>query len=131
MQSAARIDRRMNDPPDSSNALATHTLLDYHGCNPDVLASADTLRPLALEAVRSAGGTIVTDIFHGFSPHGVSGVIVIAESHVAIHTWPEHGFAAVDVFSCSPKLDQEVIALSFTRALQSQSVTRRIEPRGP
>ena len=111
--------------------LAKHTLLDFHGCNPDVLASADTLRPLALEAVRSAGGTIVTDIFHGFSPHGVSGVIVIAESHVAIHTWPEHRFAAVDVFSCSPKLDQEAIERAFAAALQCESVTRRIEPRGP
>ncbi len=111
--------------------LAKHTLLDFHGCDPAVLASADTLRPLALEAVRSAGGTIVTDIFHGFSPHGVSGVIVIAESHVAIHTWPERGFAAVDVFSCSPKLDQEAIECAFASALKSESVTRRVEPRGP
>lgn len=111
--------------------LAKHTLLDFHGCDPAVLASADTLRPLALEAVRSAGGTIVTDIFHGFSPHGVSGVIVIAESHVAIHTWPEHRFAAVDVFSCSPKLDQEAIEHAFAAALKSETVTRRIEPRGP
>ena len=123
--------RPMNDYRETQSALAKHTLLDFHGCDPTVLASADTLRPLALEAVRSAGGTIVTDIFHGFSPHGVSGVIVIAESHVAIHTWPEHGFAAVDVFSCSPKLDQEAIERSFARALQSQSVTRRVESRGP
>jgi S-adenosylmethionine decarboxylase proenzyme len=63
------------------------------------------LKELLLEAVRRGGGTIVTDVFHTFSPHGVSGVIVIAESHVAIHTWPEHGYAAVDIFSCGSKLD--------------------------
>ncbi len=112
-------------------ALANHILLDFHGCRTEVLANAETLRPLALEAVRQAGGTIVTDIFHGFSPHGVSGVIVIAESHVAIHTWPEHGFAAVDVFSCSPKLDFQAIETAFVNLLQSTSVTRRQEPRGP
>ena len=43
--------------------------------------------------------TIVRDVFHQFSPHGISGVVVIAESHLAIHTWPEHGYAAVDLFS--------------------------------
>ena len=108
------------------NALAQHTLLDYHGCNPNVLASADILRPLALEAVRAAGGTIVTDIFHGFSPHGVSGVIVIAESHVAIHTWPEHRYAAVDVFSCSPKLDQAAMAKKIAAALGAERMESRV-----
>ena len=54
-----------------------------------------------LEAAEKSGASIVNDVFHQFSPHGVSGVVVIKESHLSIHTWPEHGYAAVD-FSPAP-----------------------------
>ena len=64
---------------------------------------------LVLRAVRAGGGTIVKSVFHAFSPWGVSGVVVITESHVTIHTWPEHSHAAVDIFSCSPDLDHTAI----------------------
>ncbi len=110
--------------------LARHTLLELHGCAPALLQNAGTLKPALLEAVRAGGGTIVTEIFHNFSPHGVSGVIVIAESHVAIHTWPEHGFAAVDIFSCSEALDQELIQARIAAALQSTRVEKRVIDRG-
>ena len=73
---------------------------------------------------------LVTEIFHNFSPHGVSGVIVIAESHVAIHTWPEHGFAAVDIFSCSSALDQGKIEDCIRLGLRASRVTRRAFHRG-
>src|SRR5471030_2511377 len=88
--------------------LALHTLLELRGCDPALLNDPEAVREILLEAVRRGGGTIVTQIFHTFSPHGVSGVVVIAESHVAIHTWPEHGYAAVDIFSCGAKLDHAV-----------------------
>jgi S-adenosylmethionine decarboxylase len=81
--------------------LATHLLIDLEGCDPTRLTDAPGLRSVLLAAIAEAGGTYVTDTFHTFSPHGVSGVIVIAESHVALHTWPEHSYAALDVFSCS------------------------------
>ena len=89
--------------------LASHTLVELRGCGAELLNNPAALKKLLLEAVRRGGGTVVTDVFHTFSPHGVSGVIVIAESHVAIHTWPEHGYAAVDIFSCGPKLDHASI----------------------
>ena len=57
------------------------------------------------EAARVSGATIVESVFHRFQPHGVSGVVVIAESHLAIHTWPEHGYAAVDFFTCGADID--------------------------
>ncbi len=105
--------------------FARHTLLEFHGCDPALLRNAEALKPCLLEAVREGRGTIVTDFFHNFSPYGVSGVIVIAESHVAIHTWPEHGFAAVDIFSCSELLDQDAIAKLIGAALGSERVTSR------
>jgi S-adenosylmethionine decarboxylase proenzyme len=89
--------------------FASQMLIELHGCKAAVLNDPAALKDLLLEAVRRGHGTIVTDVFHTFSPHGVSGVIVIAESHVAIHTWPEHGYAAVDIFSCGTKLDHAAI----------------------
>jgi S-adenosylmethionine decarboxylase len=111
--------------------LARHTLLELHGCPAALLANSDALRPLLLAAVRAAGGTVVTEVFHNFSPHGVSGVIVIAESHVAIHTWPEHAYAAVDIFSCSPSLDQAAISTAIASALGAQQMESRVIDRGP
>ena len=117
--------------PEMFPTLALHTLLEFHGCDPFLLKNAEALRPIMLDAVRAGKGTIVTEIFHTFSPHGVSGVIVISESHVAIHTWPEHAFAAVDIFSCSSALDQVKIEECIQRALRATNVTRRIFQRGP
>lgn len=57
------------------------------------------------EAAKRSGATIVDEVFHLFNPHGVSGVVVIAESHLAIHTWPEYGYAAVDLFTCGEEVD--------------------------
>ena len=110
--------------------LARHTLLELHGCNVALLQNAEALKPALVDAVRQGGGTIVTEIFHNFSPHGVSGVIVIAESHVAIHTWPEHGFAAVDIFSCSLALDQGLMRELITTALGASRVEQRVLDRG-
>lgn len=89
--------------------LAWHTLIDFHDCDLARLNDAEGLREQMLRAIADAGGTYVTDVFHQFSPHGLSGIVVIAESHVALHTWPEHQFAAIDIFSCTRKLDQDLI----------------------
>ena len=110
--------------------LAQHTLIELHDCDVGLLSDAVTLRPLVLQAVRAARGTIITEIFHTFSPHGVSGVVVIAESHVAIHTWPEHRYAAVDIFSCSPSLDHALIESQLSSILQSGHQSSRTVARG-
>jgi S-adenosylmethionine decarboxylase len=110
--------------------LARHTLLEMHGCDPILLRDREALAPLLLSAVRDAGATIITHVFHNFSPHGVSGVIVIAESHVAIHTWPEHEFAAVDIFSCGGKLDHAAIAQAVQVALRASHIDVRTIERG-
>jgi S-adenosylmethionine decarboxylase proenzyme len=111
-------------------ALCQHTLLEFHNCNPDCLKEARTVKKLLCKAVRQGGGTIVKAVFHNFSPYGVSGVVVITESHVTIHTWPEYGYAAVDIFSCSKKLDHAAIRLELKRALSARKVLRRSFRRG-
>lgn len=84
-------------------ALGQHLILELYGCTPRTLASVSGVQDAMLKAARAADATIIDSIFHHFKPHGVSGVVVIAESHFAIHTWPEHGYASVDLYTCGAK----------------------------
>lgn len=94
--------------------LGRHILAEYHGCDPLVIGDRDAVRLLMLECARLMNATIVTDVFHSFNPHGVSGVVVISESHAAIHTWPERGIASVDIFSCGANI-KPFAALDFLK----------------
>lgn len=111
-------------------ALCQHTLLEFHDCDADRLKEARVVKKLLCEAVERGGGTIVKAVFHNFSPHGVSGVVVITESHVTIHTWPEYRYAAVDIFSCSKKLNHAAIRLELKRLLLAQKIRRKSFQRG-
>ena len=82
------------------NALGTHLLLDLKKCNPELLDNVQYIRQAMLGAAEEAGATIVGENFHKFDPLGVTGIVAIAESHLCIHTWPEHGYAAADIFTC-------------------------------
>lgn len=80
-------------------------MVEFYGCDPKVLNDKAKIEEIMTRAAEESGATIVQKVFHMFNPHGVSGVVVIAESHLAIHTWPEYGYAAVDVFTCGSKVD--------------------------
>lgn len=85
--------------------LGRHLIVEYVDCNRDILDDTALLEEHLNEAVRRSGATIVRSVFHRYNPHGVSGVVVIAESHLSIHTWPEYGYAAVDFFTCGESVD--------------------------
>jgi S-adenosylmethionine decarboxylase len=91
-------------------ALGTHLLVELKDCNPEILKSIGKVRNAMVSAAREASATIVDVSFHEFNPFGVSGVIVIAESHLTIHTWPEYGYAAVDIFTCGDVIKPETAA---------------------
>jgi len=80
--------------------LGKHYLAEYYGCSRSVIDDTDRLRYIMSRAVELSKANFIKAFFHRFSPQGVSGVVIIAESHIAIHTWPEHDYAAVDLFSC-------------------------------
>lgn len=111
--------------------LGLHTLIELSGCDPARLRDVAAIRALMIAAVAEAGGTYVTDVFHHFAPHGVSGVIVIAESHVTIHTWPEHAYAAVDVFTCGERFQHAVFVRRMREGLAAVSLKEQTLPRGP
>jgi S-adenosylmethionine decarboxylase proenzyme len=81
--------------------LGEHYLIELYECNKGILDNLAKIKQALLDAARMAGATIIDQRFHKFSPQGVSGVVVIAESHLSIHTWPELGYAALDLFTCS------------------------------
>lgn len=87
------------------NALGRHILAELRGCNPDILNDLPLVERAMGDAARRAGATVLETAFHHFAPFGISGVVVIEESHLAIHTWPEYRYAAVDLFTCGVSVD--------------------------
>ena len=92
------------------NALGRHLLLELFDCDLDAINNVEAVKGALIEAAKRAQATIVDVVFHEFNPFGVSGVVVIAESHLSIHTWPEYRYAAVDIFSCGEILQPEIAA---------------------
>ncbi len=99
---------------------AQHLLAEYFGCDADRLNDRQGLERLMREAADAAGASVVGAAFHPYSPHGVTGVLLIAESHFSLHTWPEHGYAAADFYTCGSLLPERALeplgrGLSATR----------------
>ena len=94
--------------------LARHRIVECYDCDIDILNDPEGLEKLLLETAVKSGATVMGSHFHTFEPQGVSGVVVVAESHFSIHTWPEHRYAAVDAFGCGDSIDIE-IAMSVLR----------------
>jgi S-adenosylmethionine decarboxylase len=92
-----------------------HYLVDLHGCNPDLISAVETVRNVLLDAAVKSKSTIIDDRFHQFEPYGASGVIIIAESHFSVHTWPEKKFAAVDIFTSGTRMKPQ-LAIDIMKA---------------
>ena len=86
-------------------SLGRHILVEYFDCSSEVLNDVILIEKAMVKASEAAGATIINSTFHHFSPFGVSGVVVIEESHLAVHTWPEYKYAALDLFTCGESID--------------------------
>lgn len=89
----------------NNQALGKHILMEAYDCEYDVLDDLRGIQSAMIEAAERTGATVVDVAFRKFEPYGVSGVVIISESHLAIHTWPEFGYAAIDLFTCGDKAD--------------------------
>jgi S-adenosylmethionine decarboxylase proenzyme len=81
-------------------SFGQHLLAEYRGCDRELLNDIERVETHLRRAADLSGATIVAAVFHRFSPQGVTGVVVVEESHLSVHTWPEHGYAAVDFYTC-------------------------------
>jgi S-adenosylmethionine decarboxylase len=92
----------------STAKYGDHYLVDLHDCDAALIGAVKPTEEALLSAAKRCGSTIIEYHFHQFMPHGVSGVILIAESHFSVHTWPEDGFVAVDVFRSGEVMQPDV-----------------------
>ena len=110
--------------------LANHQIVEFNDCEESKIDNSDFVREIFLEAAKLGSATVVSECFHEFSPYGITGVLVIAESHISIHTWPEHKYAAVDIFSCGNKVDYNKIIDYLKNKLKCKKCSSRSINRG-
>lgn len=110
--------------------LGKHVLIEFYDCDHDLLKDNDHIEKIMNEAAIIANATIVESVFHTFSPWGISGVVVISESHLTIHTWPEYNYAAVDLFTCGDTLEPEKAFAYLKDQLKSKECEYKSMNRG-
>jgi len=86
-------------------SLGNHLIVELYDCPGEVINDARVVEKALIEAVRISGARMIQSVVHEFNPHGISGVIVIEESHFSVHTWPEYGYCALDIFTCGDEID--------------------------
>jgi S-adenosylmethionine decarboxylase len=96
-------------------------LVELRDCNPKTLNNLKAVQEIMISAAKVANATIVDVAFHKFNPFGISGIVIIAESHLSIHTWPEYAYAAVDIFTCGSALKPEKAVTYLTEKFESKS----------
>lgn len=110
---------------------AQHLLAEYWGCPADVLDDEEALRTLVVNASVAAGCTVLSVSSHSFSPVGVTVMALLSESHASIHTWPERGYAAVDVYTCGdgdPRDAHPVFEVGLAATSSTTSIVQRGTP---
>jgi S-adenosylmethionine decarboxylase len=111
-------------------ALGTHIVCELSGCDPAMLTNVDAVADMMVQAAIEANATVIERAFHRFQPQGVSGVVVIQESHLSIHTWPETGYAAMDFYTCGDHTDPWAACEYAARILGAKVMTTTEVKRG-
>ncbi|GGG25816.1 S-adenosylmethionine decarboxylase proenzyme [Lysinibacillus alkalisoli] len=110
--------------------LGRHVLIEFYGCPSDIMEDNALIEQYMREAADYSGATIVESVFHHFNPYGVSGAVIIEESHLTIHTWPEYGFASVDVYTCGDSVNPWKAADYLSEKLKAKQTESFEVPRG-
>jgi S-adenosylmethionine decarboxylase len=129
-QTGSRLEHHVpeTDPTSTAPALR-HLLVELSGCDASALDDPGRVREALEEAARLAGTQVLDGVLHHFAPQGVTGMLLLAESHVAIHTWPEQGFCACDLLSCRAEGDLDRVAAALGRAFSASRASVRIVDR--
>ncbi|SMC24121.1 S-adenosylmethionine decarboxylase [Desulfacinum hydrothermale DSM 13146] len=104
-------------------SLGKHLIVELYDCDHDLINQVSSVEKILVEAVAISKATIVQPVFHQFSPHGVSGAVIIAESHFSIHTWPEYGYCALDIFTCGDLIDSDASLQYLKEAFKAGSMS--------
>jgi S-adenosylmethionine decarboxylase len=110
--------------------VGIHILAELCGCEPDVIARKGMLEGHLLRAIEGSGLNAVGGVHHQFNPHGVTSLVVLRESHISLHTWPEHRYVAVDIFTCGSYRKAYLFIRNLASELKATSLKRIIIKRG-
>jgi len=111
-------------------ALGKHILAEFYKCDSVILNDVALIERFMVEAAKRARATVISSSFHHFSPFGVSGVVVIAESHLTIHTWPEYEYASIDIYTCGSSLDPWISFKYLVKKLKAKDTSMMEIKRG-
>lgn len=106
-----------------SQPLGRHILVEYFGCDRAIINDLETVRSAMLHTAEEIQVTVINEVIHQFNPHGISGVVVIAESHLAIHTWPDHGCVSIDIFSCQLDINPDSAIQYLKTVFRAETVS--------
>ncbi|NEU29866.1 S-adenosylmethionine decarboxylase proenzyme [bacterium LRH843] len=112
------------------DTMGRHVIAELWGCDVEKLNNMSYIEQVFVDAALKSGAEVREVAFHKFAPHGVSGVVIISESHLTIHSFPEHGYASIDVYTCGDRIDPNVASNFIVEALGA-TMSEIIEvPRG-
>lgn len=112
------------------DTMGRHVIAELWDCNIEKLNNITMIEQIFVDAALKAGAEVREVAFHKFAPHGVSGVVIISESHLTIHSFPEHGYASVDVYTCGDRIDPNVAAQYIAESLEASTQESVEVPRG-
>jgi S-adenosylmethionine decarboxylase len=121
-ESGGGISPKVEEKRQKLKALGTHIVCELSGCNSEALTDVDAVHSMMIAAAQAANATIMESAFHRFEPQGVSGTVILAESHLSIHTWPEKRYAAMDFYTCGDHTDPWLACQYAAQALGARNM---------
>ncbi len=112
-----------------SKSFGQHYLVELIGCPADRISTVEQVRPVLLKAAELSAATVVESYFKQYEPQGVTGIILISESHFSVHTWPEDGFVAFDILTCG-EMQPEKAVDHIRREFEATDIKQQIVERG-
>src|SRR5690349_21165584 len=104
------------------DTMGRHVIAELWDCDQRMLNDQDAVERIMVNAALESGAEVREVVFHKFTPQGVSGVVVISESHLTIHSFPEHGYASIDVYTCGDRIDPQVASELIAKGLRAGKV---------
>lgn len=112
------------------DTYSRHCILELWGCNQELLNDVNFVEKMMIDAALQAGAEVREVVFHQFTPQGVSGAVIVSESHLTIHTCPEHGYASIDIFTCGRRINPQKAASIIAQKLEANRICKMNMERG-
>ena len=120
----------MGNVPEPDVVLGKHAILDLSGCSPEIIGNNALVQEILCSTAQIAKITIVGDLERHFEPNGYTAILLLEESHLSIHTWPEYNYVSVDLYSCNLNTDFEAVKNFLVEQMKAEKVTYTLIDRG-